>query len=683
MPEPHKDRGAPETDVLRLRPSSCAVLLDIATPQLYRENPFRKVGLPVLAGPRDVAKRIDQLKLSAELDTGALSWSFAPEIPLTVDQIREVAQALKEPAGRLVHELFWFWPEHYPDDTSADAAINHLAQGETALAVECWEAAAISGQPAAVHNLAVYYHQQVLALESRTSADEQELIQLWFKALRYWDRIAGSEGVWTRVQARVDRMADARLTGELVRQIRANLPQALAKICAALALSHGEQGRADRAALHAALVIHIHGDTVGPQRVLEACATPIARRIDDRVRAATNRVRPQAATGLAAAIALIRNNDEDLRLIEMLCGRTAEFYHEVSHSVAGAGLGCLVAYQRQTADDCGCLPVLLYLLGMETTPELKRRLADTFEVVYRNALSGKHHSVEEAPRVAVTETTSDFDRSYRLLAAEVIPGMEKFGLGGVARQEYASRIAGMLQQLAITACNETGNMALATNAFATALELPCSPEVRAGLEKARAKLQRDFTAREEEGLRAETEGSHLLVNQHGVCLNGTWTSPAEIAALRHGTETRTEGGAVVTTYLIAWRNTSGEVFVLNHTNLFPPSDSAAGHFASILDSFYASLVPGLVDRLVRTIRAGEEVFLGETPLKPEGMLLGSPADFWKRDELVPYAMLETKMEGGQLILSSKNNPWRSETHDVAQTWNAAIITRVIEALLCD
>ena len=206
-------------DVLRLRASSCAVLLDIATPQLYRENPFRKVGLPVLAGPRDVAKRIDQLKLSAELDTGALAWSFAPEIPLTVDQIREVAQALKEPAGRLVHELFWFWPEHYPDDTSTDAAINHLAQGETALAVECWEAAAISGQPAAVHNLAVHYHQQVLELESRTSADEQELIQLWFKALRYWDRIAGSEGVWTRLQARVDRMADARLTGELVKRL--------------------------------------------------------------------------------------------------------------------------------------------------------------------------------------------------------------------------------------------------------------------------------------------------------------------------------------------------------------------------------------------------------------------------------------------------------------------------------
>jgi hypothetical protein len=679
MPEHHKDRSAPEPDVLRWRASSCAVLLDIATPQLYRDNPFRKIGLPVLAGPRDVAKRIDQLKLSVELDTGAPSWSFAPETPLTVDQIREVAQKLKEPAGRLVYELFWFWPEHYPDDTPADAAINHLAQGETALAIKGWEDAALSGQPAAVHNLAVHYHQQALELESQAAPDGQELIQLWFKALRYWDRITSGEVVWTRLQARVDRMADARLTNELIKQIRANLPHALAKICAALALSHGEQGRADRAALHAALVIHIHGDTMGSQRVLEACATPIARRIDNRVNEAANRVKPQAATGLAEAISLIRNNDEDLRLIEMLCGRTAEFYHEVSHGVADAVLGHIVAYQRKTADDCGCLPVLLYLLGLEATPELKRRLNDTFEVVHRNALSGEHHTVEEGP--PAPDTPSDFDRSYRLLTAEVIPGMEKIGLGGVARQECAARIAGMLQQLAIKAYNEAGNLALATSAFGTALELPCSPEVRADLEKDRAQLLHDSTAREEKGLRMEVAGSRLLINRHGACLNGTWTTPAEIAALRHGVETRTEGNAVVTTFFLAWRKTSGEIFVLNYANLFPPSDSAAERFASILDSFNSFLVPSLVDRLVRAIHAGEEVFLGETPLKPEGMMLGSPADFWRRDELVPYTVLETKIEGGQLTLSSKNNPWRWETHDIAQTWNAAIILPLIKALL--
>jgi hypothetical protein len=681
MPEHHKDRSASEPDVLRLRASSCAVLLDIATPHLYRENPFRKIGLPVLAGPRDVAKRIDQLKLAVELGNSLTPWSFAPESPLTIDQIREVAQVLREPAGRLVHELFWFWPENYPDEAPADAAINHLARGETALAIECWEDAALTGKPAALHNLAIHFHQQALELEAQASPDDQELIQLWFKALRYWDRIAGGEAVWTRLRVRVNRMSDARLTNELVKQIQGNLPNALAKICAALAVVHGEQGRADRAALHAALVIHIHGDTAGPQRALEAGAAPIARRIDDRVKEATNRVRPQAATGLAEAISLIRNSDEDLRLIETLCGRTAEFYHEVSHGVADAVLGCAVAYQRATADDCGCLPVLLYLLGMEMTPELKRRLADTFDVVYHNALSGEHHTVEEASPAPAQDQPSDFDRSYRLLAAQVIPAMETIGLGGVARQEYASRIAGMLQQLAIKACNETGNLALAENAFATALELPCSPEVRAGLKEAQAQLQRDFTAQEEKGLQAESEGSRLLINHHGVCLNETWTTPAEIAALRHGVETRTEGDTLVTTHVIAWYHTSGAVFVLNHTNLFPPSNFAADRYASILDSFYSSLVPGLVARLVKAIRAGEEVFLGETPLKPGGMMLGSPADFWKRDELVPYAMLESRIEGGQLMLSSKGNPWRSETHDVAQTWNAAIISHVIEAML--
>ena len=683
MPDHHNVRSTSEPEILRLRASSCAVLLDVATPQLYRENPFRKTGLPVLAGPRDVAKRIDQLKLSAELGTGAPPWSFAPADPLSVDQLREVAQVLKEPAARLVHELFWFWPEHYPEDPAADDAIHHLAQGETALAVERWEDAAGTGQPSALHNLAVYYHLEALEFEARESPDDQELSQVWFKALRYWDRIAGGEPIWTRLRERVARMADARLTDELVGQMRASLPNALAKICAALALNHGEQGRAGRAALHAALVIHIHGDAVGPQRALEACAAPVARRIDDRVNEATNRVQPEPATGLAEAISLIRNNDDDLRLIEMLCGRTAEFYHEVSHSVADAVLGCVVAYQRQTADDCGCLPVLLYLLGMEMAPELKRRLADTFEVVHRNALSGEHRTMEEVQQAPALQGPSDFDRSYRLLVAEVIPGMEKIGLSGVARQEYASRIAEMLQQLAIKACDEAGNLALAMNAFATALALPCSPEVRTGLEKARAQLQRDFAAREEKGLQMEVGDNHLLINRHGVCLNGIWTTPAELTAVRHGVETHLEGETVVNTHVVAWCNASGEELVLDRTNLFPPSDYVADHYSNVLDFFYSFLVPGLIERLVNAIRAGEEVLLGVTVLKPDGMMLGSPADFWKRDELVPYAMLETKIEGGQLTVSSKSNPWRSETHDVAQTWNAAILSHVVTALLAD
>ena len=100
MSEP--PRTASGLTVQPFYPPLCATLLNVATPQLYRENPFRKTGLKVLASARDVAKRIDQLIMSAELETGPEHWSFAPEQGLTVDQFR----TLEDKIGRnpIVHQ---------------------------------------------------------------------------------------------------------------------------------------------------------------------------------------------------------------------------------------------------------------------------------------------------------------------------------------------------------------------------------------------------------------------------------------------------------------------------------------------------------------------------------------------------------------------------------------------------
>ena len=108
----------------------------MARPDIYEKNPFRILGLSVLAGARDVAKRVDELKLAEEFGAGAPEWSFAPTKALTVEQIRTAAQELKEPAARLVQELFWFWPENFPEDSTGDVALEHLERGETAQAVE-------------------------------------------------------------------------------------------------------------------------------------------------------------------------------------------------------------------------------------------------------------------------------------------------------------------------------------------------------------------------------------------------------------------------------------------------------------------------------------------------------------------------------------------------------------------
>jgi len=89
----------------------------------------------------------------------------------------------------------------------------------------------------------------------------------------------------------------------------------------------------------------------------------------------------------------------------------------------------------------------------------------------------------------------------------------------------------------------------------------------------------------------------------------------------------------------------------------------------------------LIKRLVAEIRAGQEVFLGTTRLHPKGIILpGLLARFWRSDEPVSYSHLETKIEGGRLIVSSKDNPRQAEAHDVASVWNAAVFGYVVEAL---
>jgi hypothetical protein len=660
----------------------CATLLEIATPGVYLENPFRKTGLKVQASARDVAKRIDQLKLSVELGSGLEHWSFAPEQALTVDQIREVAQVLKEPEVRLAHELFWFWPEKYPEEAPDDPATSFLAQGETASAVECWEDPETGGGPAALHNVAVYYHLKALEMEGLEAPVEQDLAQLWLQAIRCWDRVRGDEAIWSRLRNRVTALADARVPVEIVGQLRATVPDALAKICAALALSHGEHGRSARGALHAALVMHIHGGNTDARKVLETRAAPIVRRIDARVSEAKGRAAPDAAGGLAEVQEFIHANDDDLHLVEILCGRNADYYREVSQSVADTILNGLVAYQRHTGDDCGCLPVLIYLQGMEATPELKLRLADTYRIVHSNALSGQKRSVPEkrVGPAAVEPALSDYEKDYKVIEEHIVAGMPKLGLGKTSRAVFAARVAAMLKDIAFAVYRENDNFTLAEQVFATALELPCSEATRVALEKDQAHLQREFETRKEKELRMQTGTNVLQISRQGIDLNGQWTPAADLVGLRHKVEPGPSGDLSAAIYVVAWRTAGGKEFELNAANLLAPSESAGRDYARILDAFYYFFVPDLIDHLAAAVHRGEEVLIGETPVKRKGMVLASPARFGARDELVPYTSLEFKIEEGQLSLSSNLNPWLSDSYVVADTWNAVIFRQLIEAV---
>jgi hypothetical protein len=475
----------------------------------------------------------------------------------------------------------------------------------------------------------------------------------------------------------VKKLADARLTYEFVDQMRATLPEALAKICAGLALGHGRQGWSNRASLHAALVTHIHGDTTGARRALEEHATPTARRIEARSGETDKRIAHEPAAGLAEAVALLRHCDEDLRLIELLCGRTADYYVEVSHGLVDTALDCVVGYQRETHDNFGCLSVLLRLLDMEASPELKGRVTQTFGAVYENALSGTRppfHAYDSGSAAA-----ADGARAFQLILDEILPGLERLGLGDASKQAYAARAALLLKDLAIEAGLEREDLELAMRAFEAALSLPVGDKLRESIESDRAHLQRDYAERKEKELQVESEGSRLIVNRYGICLNDRWIAPKEFSGLRHGVLLAPESGEA--SYVIAWRSAVGEEFELNKTNLLPASSYVEEHYRRMLASIYFFIVPSLVERLVVEIRVGQEVLLGTTRLRPAGVMLpGLSARFWRKDEPISYARLETSVEGGRLIVSSKDNPRQAEAYDVASVWNAAVFGYVVEAL---
>jgi hypothetical protein len=282
-------------DTVEERPTTegHAPLLELATPQLYRRNLFRVLGLPVTATTADVRRQQKRLELQRKLgvaqgDAQAAALSLAP--PPTEEAYRAALERLTDPEARLLDELFWFWP--LDGATGPDAALRALEQGRLEEARRCWEEEAASARdPRAVarHNLAVLDHLQALDREvAPVGPAGADGVQLWTQALAGWRAVAETEGFWSRLGDRIRELDDARLTTGVARRIRSTLPRALLSINAALAFQAGE--RKDPAAVKKHLELLRAADRDGlAAEVLRAGLEPTRRQIKAMVEDARSR----------------------------------------------------------------------------------------------------------------------------------------------------------------------------------------------------------------------------------------------------------------------------------------------------------------------------------------------------------------------------------------------------------
>lgn len=693
-----------------------APLIAVATTTLHSCTPFRRLGLSPLAGARDIQRRLEQLRLSLELGAPEFAWAFAPVPPPTVEQLRDSAQQLKDTLTRLLHECFWFWPASYPDD-GADPALESLLSGDADAAFLRWQNDAAAGRIVAVHNLALFHQFAALEIERAGGDIGEEAAEWWATSIAQWKQVRASEEFWELLRQRIVLLQDPRLPAGLLEAIRGTLPDAFCALHAALAIARAQRGQWHEATAHVRFARDVHDVPARAERALEAAIAKVVQGVDLQVRDTTRRLGGDGAEGLSLTAGLLAEAAAALEIIETICGRDAEVYREVSTRVVDAALEGIIAYQRRTLDSCGVLPWLTHLTTLVATPEVRRRLEDTADILHGNAIAEKLPPFDEAAGAPGREA-AEFEAAYRLLLEEFVPGADRLQLGPRARADYLANVRRALRELAHAACYQLENFDLAARALATAAEVSEGAE-RAALSREREQLLLEIVRRKARELAAEharaaaeaaaiavtpanpvqselalwsesvaaaepaapgprlhleAAGHRLEIEPTRLTFDGVTLAPDEITGVRYG---------VVGTarhHRIAW-STADTVVLLDETNLFGATGGdAAALYAQILDALYHTVVPGLIARLVGWVQRGDAVALGPAWLRRDGLVFSGRSFHWPIDTAVPYSRVVHALEGDEFVVRPSPESGDSERFPMAEIWNAAIAGHVIDAL---
>jgi hypothetical protein len=164
-------------------------LLEIAGPDMYRQNVFQRTGLSTAADGRTVRERRQRtttLAQSGDEKAKALLSSF--------DDLRDEQR-------RLVQELFWYWD--VPEATCGCPRGLHAA-----------------------HDAAVRQHAKALRLENG-SPQRGAVDQAWVEAADKWAQVQRRAALWGHVRHRIERLGDRRMDEQTVEALRDALPRAL------------------------------------------------------------------------------------------------------------------------------------------------------------------------------------------------------------------------------------------------------------------------------------------------------------------------------------------------------------------------------------------------------------------------------------------------------------------------
>jgi hypothetical protein len=327
--------------------NDCRPLLNLATALLYQRNAFRVAELDVDATPRDIARRAENLTQRFELEEehGSTSRILPLRPPPTPSEIRTALDSLKHPELRLIHELFWFWPEEF-GNSRADSAFQAWAAGDGEAALRIWSLKEndLKQGVCARHNTAVFWHlealerEQELHLQDTNPSQWATIEEYWRMALKRWQRLSEDDAFWDVILMRIRQIADSRLNADFGRRLRVCLIEALGKIHLELALQHITDGQLVPALFH---VDFMRRTVTAPTR-LEPLVEPAMQSVWLRLRQLAREARQTASAtprnAVAKATQLIETAGPLLAITDFLnCGiidrNRSEYWDETAASL--------------------------------------------------------------------------------------------------------------------------------------------------------------------------------------------------------------------------------------------------------------------------------------------------------------------------------------------------------------
>jgi hypothetical protein len=360
-----KEKSFTTNETQNIAKLDCEILIQAATPDIYRINAFRISGLNVNATTREISTQVQKNqmmeKYGEKMDNHKSPFPIEPAPD--IDKLRQALHRLRDPETRIIDEFFWFWP-HSLDTAVKDHALDVLSTNDIKAAESLWinYEATLTESNVSRHNLAILSHLLVLDIElsgkSLTKDEISSRDKYWSDTFKRWKLLLEHEGFWSRLTARVRQMDDPRLTTGFVNRLREALPYAILQINGIMAVEFAEEGEDEDAKRHLGLIQLSGFDNDVIDRALRTAIDPVRKKIKVFCLSAYDESEKNNLRGIEYGRQVLVQTQNPINILKILLPQKHVIIEGAEDDIIDHVFKCYTKYVNKTEDYAAALELI-------------------------------------------------------------------------------------------------------------------------------------------------------------------------------------------------------------------------------------------------------------------------------------------------------------------------------------